>query len=416
MRARPTALVLGALLLTTTLAGAATSGSSTLFVCPSPDDTAGCSYGSIQAAVDAAEPGDTVSIQAGTYAEAVDVTTSDLTLEGAGENVTVLEGEGIADNGIEIRADGVTVRQLTVQHFGGNGVYYDGVVGFYVEDVAAIANGPYGIYAIRSEVGWIQDSYATEHRDSGFYIGETLACECVLENLVAEGNLIGYSGTAASHVTIRDSVWRDNAAGIVPNVLPQEPLPQTNLAVVDNVVEDNNNATASQQWHFSGFVHVPPGLGVVIAGGSNNLVTENTITGHDRAGVAMSFLFAEPSLNRVVDNTLANAGDDDQADRLVTTPEAPDLEPVEDDPVDILWDGGGANNCFEANERPDGSAVTWDAGAVWNAAGTLPDCDTPNAGAPAPAPIARQASLLGFHCEPADEHVFEPDRCHQELV
>jgi parallel beta-helix repeat protein len=405
MRKRLTAVVVGALLLTTTLAGAAGTGQDNLTVCPAPSETPGCSFASIQAAEDAAEPGDTISVQAGTYEEAVDVSTPDITLAGAGANVTVLEGDGINDNGIEIRVDGVTVQDLTVQNFGGNGVYYDGVIGFYVDNVAAMDNGPYGIYAIRSEVGEIADSFASGHRDSGFYIGETAACECVLTDLVAVENLIGYSGTGAAHVTIKDSVWKHNAAGIVPNVLPQEPVPQTNLVVVDNKVVDNNNAEASDKWQFSGGVYVPDGLGVVIAGGADNLVAENTITGHDRAGLAMVFLFTEPSLNRVVDNTFDNGDASFQ-------PGPGDL--FTEQAVDVLWDGGGANNCFAANERPDGSAITYDAGAVWNAAG-LPDCGTPNAGAPAPNLAARELSLLLYGCEPMD-HVDQPGECQLQAA
>jgi hypothetical protein len=206
-------------------------------------------------------------------------------------------------------------------------------------------------------------------------------------------------------VTIKDSVWKHNAAGIVPNVLPQEPVPQTNLVVVDNKVVDNNYAEASDKWQFSGGVYVPDGLGVVIAGGADNLVAENTITGHERAGLAMVFLFTEPSLNRVVDNTFDNGDASFQpGPRDLFTEQA----------VDVLWDGGGANNCFAANERPDGSAITYDAGAVWNAAG-LPDCGTPNAGAPAPNLAARELSLLLYGCEPMD-HVDQPGECQLQAA
>jgi parallel beta-helix repeat protein len=359
-----------------------------------------CEYTSIQDAVDDADPGDTVRVTPGTYEEAVEVNIEDLTIDGAGQGATVLDGDGIQKNGIDIGADGVTVQDLTVKNFGGNGVKYTGVVGFYVYDVSAIDNGPYGIYAIRSEVGEVADSYASGHGDSGFYIGEVASCECVLTDLVAEENLIGYSGTGAGHVTIKDSVWRNNAAGIVPNVLPQEPQPQTRLVVVNNEIVDNNNQQLSERYQFSGGVYVPHGLGVVIAGGADNLVTENTITGHERAGLAMVFLFTEPSLNRIVDNTFDNGAPGNSAGPA-------DLFHTE--AVDVLWDGGGVDNCFADNSRTDGADITYDAGAVWNAAG-LPGCDTPSAGAPAPNAMARELSLLLYGCEVAD-HVENPDHC-----
>lgn len=403
-------ILVAALLCTVPLAGVAATTDDVVRVCPA-DHPETCDEETIQDGVDAAEEGDTVEVLAGTYVESVEITTASITLEGVGPEETIVEGDDSPENGINVYADDVTVRDLRVQNFRGDGVYFDGVIGFYVENVEAVDNGAYGIYAIRSEVGWFKDSYAAGHSDSGVYIGETLSCECVIENVLAEDNLIGYSGTSASHITIRDSTFRHNAAGVVPNVLPQERFPQTNLVVIDNEIVDNNREDLSKAHHFSGGVHVPHGLGVVLAGGIDNLVTDNTITGHERGGVVLAFLFAEPSNNRVVGNELANG-----------PPEANDLmTPIPDRGVDILWDGGGVNNCFEANERVDsGDTVTFEAGPVWNAAGTLPDCSTPNAGAPSPLTLAYEVSLLVTGCEPGDHadpatSLLTEEGCHEHV-
>lgn len=336
---------------------------------------------SIQDAVDAAKPGDTIRLSAGTFHQKVVVPedTEDLVIEGAGQGETILDGNGGNGTGIAIYADGVSVRDLTVRAFSGDGVLWYDVTGFYADRVSVVDNGAYGLYALKSRVGWFRDSFGTGQGDSAFYIGETLDCQCVLERLVARGNLIGYSGTAANMVTIRDSLFEDNAAGIVPNVLPTENAPQTHTFMVDNVVRDNENRTMSERHHFVDRFHVPHGLGIVVAGGSANLVQDNVVTGHSKAGVAMTWLFTEPSLNEVRDNLVRNDG------------------------PDILWDGGGANNCFEGNHRPDGSPATFDAGLVWNTAGTLPDCDTPNAGPPDPGQLGRLVSLVVFGCEPEDQ-------------
>lgn len=62
-----------------------TARAATLTVCPS-----GCDYTSIQAAIDAASPGDIISVGAGEYVEQV-VISKDLTLQGAGRNNSTIK-------------------------------------------------------------------------------------------------------------------------------------------------------------------------------------------------------------------------------------------------------------------------------------------------------------------------------------
>jgi hypothetical protein len=74
-----------------------------------------CTYSSIQAAVDAAAPGDVIDIQAGTYPGDVDVSVSNLTFTGAGAGVTIVEGLGFAafifrDTATPVTLSGVTLR------------------------------------------------------------------------------------------------------------------------------------------------------------------------------------------------------------------------------------------------------------------------------------------------------------------
>src|SRR3954447_3173300 len=71
--------------------------------------------GSIQAAVDQAQPCDWVLVPPGVYRENVVVTTPDVHVRGQNRNAVVVDGRhanGV--NGIEVQADGVTIENLTV--------------------------------------------------------------------------------------------------------------------------------------------------------------------------------------------------------------------------------------------------------------------------------------------------------------
>ncbi len=61
----------------------------TITVCSS-----GCNYASIQAAVNAAASGDTISIGAGTFGENINISAKSVTLQGAGADATVVNGVG----------------------------------------------------------------------------------------------------------------------------------------------------------------------------------------------------------------------------------------------------------------------------------------------------------------------------------
>jgi hypothetical protein len=91
-------------------AGEGQASAATLKVCPS-----GCSYGTIQAAIDAASDGDTIEVAAGSYAGfAVPHTNASLTnvsVTGAGAGKTTISGGGPV---VEIDSGAVTIGGVTI--------------------------------------------------------------------------------------------------------------------------------------------------------------------------------------------------------------------------------------------------------------------------------------------------------------
>lgn len=285
--------------------GSSEGGGSTITV---PGD-----HETIQAAVDAAEPGDLILISPGVYKEEVSVETEDLVIRGIDRNEVIIDGEFERENGIKILADGVAVENLTVRNANGNGLFWTGsyeddyvLKGYRASYITAYNNGRYGIYAFNAANGVIERSYGSGHPDSAFYIGQCNPCNAVIQDVVAEKNMLGYSGTNSSgNLLIVNSEWRNNRAGIVPNSLTSEKLaPQNNTTIVGNLVTDNNSADAPETESF----RVAWGNGIVIAGGQDNIVERNTITKQKNAGIVVTDMPEgfKPENNKVRDNTLAD--------------------------------------------------------------------------------------------------------------
>ena len=136
-------------------------------------------------------------------------------------------------------ADEVTVRGIKAQNYTSNGFFFVNAVGYTAQDLIAAKTGVYGIYAFNSKGGTMRDSEAYYNNDAGFYIGQTPAqvkpVRSIVDNIDSWGNPLGWSGTNMRYVTITNSRFYNNAAGLVPNALDSEKFPPAE----DNIIRGN---------------------------------------------------------------------------------------------------------------------------------------------------------------------------------
>ena len=239
----------------------------------------------IQAAVDVAEPGDLILIAPGTYEEAVDVETEDLTIRGLDRNEVVLEGGFELENGIRVLADGVAVENLTAQNYTTNGFFWTGVTGYRGSYLTAYRNGDYGVYAFDATKGQLEHIWASGSPDAGVYIGQCYPCDAVIQDVVSEFNGLGYSGTnSGGNLLIVDSTFRYNRAGIVPNSGSYELCyPGRETTIVGNVVHDNMQPdTPAIEDALLGM-----GNGILVAGSNRNVIERNLVFDHERVGIGL---------------------------------------------------------------------------------------------------------------------------------
>ena len=126
-------------------------------------------FTSIQDAVDAANPGDTIIVYPGTYTENVDVNKDHLTIKSeGGAEVTIVQAANPDDHVFEVTADYVNISGFTVKG-ASSGIYLYSSNNSRIENVNA-SNNYNGIYLWHSSNNTITNNTASNSNSAGIYL------------------------------------------------------------------------------------------------------------------------------------------------------------------------------------------------------------------------------------------------------
>lgn len=324
----------------------------TLRVCKKPR----C-FQSIQQAVDASRSGDTIRVANGTYRESVQVRNDGrrgLRIIGNPRKPGKVRLNGRRLKGAKAQnaffvngVDHVTIKGFKAVNYRANGFFVTSATGYTLDRLIAKRTGTYGVYAFNSRGGTMSRSAAFQVNDAGFYVGQTprqpKPRRTFVKRVRSHSNVLGFSGSNMRYVTIQNSKFWNNAVGIVPNALDSERFPPNEFNVIkDNEVFWNNfnhhrGAPFPLRETAVGEVAYPPGVGILLFGGRDNVVEGNWIYGNYLAGFAM------------IDQLALAQRDARTVDRNVIRWNEFGLGGADLNGRDIAYDGSGSGNCFKGN-------------------------------------------------------------------
>lgn len=329
----------------------------------------------IQAAVDVARPGDTISIPPGTYRESILINKSDITLQGspgtvidatgASTGITVGTGQLSRYNGIlrcpPMALRNVTLSGITIRGANFSGIFLVGVDGYRLTDSSYVDNQVYGPFPICSRNGLIASNSvevssalsASPLVDAGIYVGGD-DIVTVKDNRVT-GYAIGIEIENSSDTIIENNVLTGNTCGILVVVLPGLPQAFTdNVRIERNVVMHNNRPNRVPADPGDALGVLAAGTGILNLGGDQVIIRGNSVIGNDSLGVAiMKTPFAS------MDPRIEPNPDDNEirGNEILQNGRSPDPVRMTSPGVDIFYDGTGTHNCFARNESTTESPI-----------------------------------------------------------
>lgn len=293
---------------------------------------------------------------------------------GAGPGDVVIDAQYRKLNAIRAdRANGIYLRNFTVQHTLGSAIHVMETDGFGIDKVVSRWNDDSGIAADATDHGLILDCEAygngaagidiTASQDVNAHAADDVARWAVeVQRCRSHGNLIGLAGAAADSIWVHDNEFTQNTAGVLlDGAVAQPGQPQNHARLEKNVIGANNQnydryvhdgtcaKPSDQRGYDTGVVcparAVPSGIGVLSRGGDRNLFAGNWVFGNATAGFITGWApgwlrgekgpraqFDSANHNRYVDNQLGVRPDGSAAPNG----------------LDFWWDGQGVGSCFQA--------------------------------------------------------------------
>jgi parallel beta-helix repeat protein len=274
------------------------------------------------------------------------------------------------------------IRGFTVEGFPQNGIQTRWVDGFEFVRNESAENLNNGIYPTLSANGLVRNNESYGSLDTAMWIAGSENVRVIGNELY--GSVIGFEITVSNNVEVIQNEIYSNTVGVGlfhPNGAGNPPLPEmANWVIEHNDIYGNNEPNMAPDGSFQ--KDLPPGVGVLLLGVSDHVVSKNNVEDNDYVGIGVmgwcSALFGTP--RQCEDDFSDLRGPPEASNNLVSQNRLsgnggnpPDLPPEFLLPdVDLLYvqflEPDAEGNCFEKNKpkneytfystEPDGELPT----------------------------------------------------------
>ena len=269
---------------------------------------------SIQAAIDAASPGDTILVDPGEYREAgadfgLRVSTDNLRLigkvrRGLGEAGKVrLIQDGTQHTGVYAapaacgpdvhvgdcpdELSGFYIRGFTVEDFPRNGIQTRFVDGFKIVRNESARNLHNGIYPTISANGLVMNNVSYGSEDTAMWVAASQRVRVIGNDLY--DSVIGLEVNVSLDIQVVHNDIHHNTVGVGlfhPNSAGNRQLPvMGNWVVTHNDIYENNTPNFAPPDSFQ--AGLPSGVGILVLGVSENVIAKNDVAGNDYVGIGV---------------------------------------------------------------------------------------------------------------------------------
>jgi Right handed beta helix region len=299
------------------------------FVSAKPDGHVVRPGESIQKAIKAADPGDTIVVLGGVHHGTVVINKDGISLRGVDAVLKppAKPSSPCGASGFCVKADNVSISGFTVRNFPATGIIAIGARNPKFTTNRAFNNGEYGIATFSSPGTKMIANLTRGSDDAGLYVGDSPHVNATIAANETYDNFLGILVRNASHGKIAGNQVHNNCVGMF--FLADAPGPAGVFDVHGNKVVNNTRACPA-------FEGAPPlsGVGIALLGARGMEIKSNHIIHNVPSGptglsggvvVVSGFEGTPPTNNTVTGNTI-----------LRNKP-------------DIFWDKSGSGNRFKPN-------------------------------------------------------------------